>query len=183
MAITFITGNAGKFSEARALLEGVDLIQENHDLPEIQSLDPREVMREKLRTAAALGIVPCIVEDSSLVLACLADKLPGPFIKWFEDVLGLEGLVELTCKYGDMRASVRTLVGYADAENAMRFFEGELPGMIVPPRGDKDFGYGPIFLPEGSDKTFGEQTREEKHAISSRGIAFRKLRDHLEDSR
>lgn len=46
-------------------------------------------------------------------------------------------------------------------------------------RGRLGFGYDPLFIPEGNDKTFGEMTLAEKHAISHRGRAFRKLRDYL----
>ena len=58
--------------------------------------------------------------------------------------------------------------------------EGILTGEIVAARGDKDFGWGPIFQPEGNKKTFGEMERDEKHAISMRGIAARKLKDFLQ---
>jgi inosine triphosphate pyrophosphatase len=178
MTLTFITGNAGKFSEAEAIL-GVSLNQEKVHLPEIQSLDPREVMEAKLESARAAGIGRCIVEDSSLTLGCLRGTLPGPFIKWFEDALGIDGIVTLTQKQGDTSAISSTMVGYLDEEGNSYYFEGSVAGNIVPARGDQDFGYGPVFQPEGNDKTFGEMTREEKHAVSSRAIAFRALREHL----
>ena len=44
-----------------------------------------------------------------------------------------------------------------------------------PPRGDKGFGYDPIFIPEGFDITFGEMAAEKKHAMSHRANAFQKL--------
>jgi len=179
MALTFITGNPGKFSEAEAVL-GMKLVQATLDLPELQDIDPFTVMQHKLAAAKAHGLFPCIVEDSSLVLACLENKLPGPFIKWFEEALGIDGIVTLTEKYGDPRATGSTLVGYLDEEGCAHIFDGFLEGEIVPARGDQDFGYGPIFKPLGSEKTFGEMSREEKYAVSSRGIAFRKLKEHLE---
>jgi len=55
-------------------------------------------------------------------------------------------------------------------------FEGEVRGELVfPPRGDQGFGYDPIFQPAGKDMTFGEMASEEKHAMSHRADAFRKL--------
>lgn len=179
MALTFITGNPGKFSEAQAVL-GIELVQATLDLPELQDVDPFVVMQHKLTAAKAHGLFPCIVEDSSLVLACLENALPGPFIKWFEDTLGIDGIVTLTQKYGDARATGSTLVGYLDEQGDTQIFDGFLEGEIVPARGDQDFGYGPIFKPLGSEKTFGEMTRQEKYDISSRGIALRKLKEHLE---
>lgn len=178
MPLTFITGNPGKFAEAQAVF-GTDLLQAKLDLPELQDLDSRIVMRHKLEAAKMHGLFPCIVEDSSLVLACLENKLPGPFIKWFENALGVDGIVLLTQQHGNTLATGRTLVGYVDSEGNSHLFEGTLEGEIVPARGTQDFGYGPIFKPNGSEKTFGEMSREEKHSISSRGIAFKKLKEHL----
>ena len=54
--------------------------------------------------------------------------------------------------------------------------EGRLDGTLIwPPRGDKGFGYDPIFVPEGHDKTFGELPAFEKERISHRARAFTKL--------
>ncbi len=177
--ITFITGNDGKFSEAQAVLSDVELVQAKLHLPEIQALNPDEVLKEKLRAAKGLVSGACIVEDSSLTLACLGNALPGPFIKWFEDALTVQGIYDLTHKYGNYEAIIHTHIGYLDEEGVMHFFSASMRGTIVPPRGDKDFGYGPIFMPEGSCKTFGEMERDEKYALSSRGEVFRTLRDFL----
>lgn len=181
MSLIFITGNPGKFSEAEAILDR-SLELKDFDLPEVQDLDPIVVVRAKLENAKALKIGACIVEDSSVTLECLGNRLPGPFIKWFEDALGNKGIAELVNAYGNQRATVSTIVGYLTEENDMHFFEGCVQGTIVPARGDLDFGYGPIFQPDGSEKTFGEMTREEKQRISSRAIAFRKLGAHLNRS-
>ena len=59
-------------------------------------------------------------------------------------------------------------------------FEGRIDGDLVwPPRGDKGFGYDPIFRPEGHDITFGEMEPAAKHAMSHRARAFAKLLAHL----
>ena len=52
-------------------------------------------------------------------------------------------------------------------------YRGEVAGhMVWPPRGDHGFGYDPMFVPEGYDRTFGEMTADEKHALSHRARAF-----------
>ncbi|HRH55823.1 MAG TPA: non-canonical purine NTP pyrophosphatase [Candidatus Paceibacterota bacterium] len=178
--LIFVTGNPWKLAEAQALLPRTTVIQKKLELPEVQSLDPVEVVRHKLESVVRQRVTECIVEDSSLSFACLGDKLPGPFIASFEEALGVEGLYVLTQKYGDDRAAGRTMIGYADADGTMHVFEGVVEGRIVAPRGDKDFGYGAAFMPSGSNMTFEEMEREEKYARSSRGAAFLKLREYLD---
>lgn len=57
-------------------------------------------------------------------------------------------------------------------------FEGIIPGRLVwPPRGSHGFGYDPMFVPRGDDRSFGEMPADEKHAISHRALAFRQLID------
>ena len=63
-------------------------------------------------------------------------------------------------------------------------FEGRVDGTLTwPPRGDKGFGYDPIFVPAGHEVTFGEMDPAEKHQISHRADAFRKLVAALNGSR
>lgn len=178
MPLKFITGNKNKFQEVSTVL-GMPMDQVSIDLPEVQSLDAREVIRQKLLAAEQHEKGEYIVEDTSLYLSCLNYQLPGPFIKWFEKGISNGGIVRLAEKMGDDKARAAVMIGHIDATGAINFFEGTLEGRIVPPRGDKDFGWGPIFQPEGSAKTFGEMERDEKHAISMRGIAARKLKKFL----
>ena len=178
MAIKFITGNKNKFEEVRSVL-GVPMELIGIDLPEIQSLDAREVIKEKLLAAEKYEKGEYIVEDTSLYLSCLNYHLPGPFIKWFEKGITNDGIVRLAEKLGDNKARAAVLIGHIDIDGNITFFEGALAGKIVSARGDRDFGWGPIFQPEGSEKTFGEMERDEKHSISMRGIAARKLKDFL----
>ena len=66
-----------------------------------------------------------------------------------------------------------------DENSKIHFFEGEIKGTIVNPRGKTDFGWDPIFQPNGHKKTFGEMTKEEKNKISHRKVAVEKLKEHL----
>jgi inosine triphosphate pyrophosphatase len=180
MAIHFITGNKDKFTEIQTVLgAAVPLEQVEIDLPEIQSLDAHEVIKYKLLAAEKHAQGEYIVEDTSLYLACLNDQLPGPFIKWFEKSIGIPGIVTLAQKMGDDRARAVSILGYINNAGEVSFFEGELDGKIVPARGDKDFGWGSVFEPQGQSKTFGEMERSEKHALSMRGIAAKKLKEFL----
>lgn len=175
--ITFITGNAGKYKEASAIVPG--LVQKELDLPEIQELDPHLVIRAKLEEARKhLTEGALVVEDTSLYLDALGG-LPGPLVKWFLDRLKAEGIAELVDKLGKGNiAEVRCVVGYlAERSKEPQFFEGTMRGTIVAPRGENGFGWDVIFEPEGSDKTLGELSFEEKNTISIRAQAFGKLSD------
>jgi len=178
MELKFITGNTNKFEEVQKML-GLPLEQLEIDLPEPQSLDAEEIIRQKLKAAESHAAGNYIVEDTSIYMECLGNKLPGPFIKWFEKAIQPEGIAELALKMGNQKATARTLVGFANADGEIHIFEGVQVGQIVPSRGDKDFGWGPIFEPEGSPRTYGEMEREEKYRVSMRAIAVKKLKEFL----
>ncbi|MEK6747100.1 MAG: RdgB/HAM1 family non-canonical purine NTP pyrophosphatase [Pseudomonadota bacterium] len=64
-----------------------------------------------------------------------------------------------------------------------QIFEGRIDGVLTfPPRGEHGFGYDPIFIPDGYDITFAEMNSKEKHAISHRARAFKKLLEYLENN-
>ena len=117
-------------------------------------------------------------EDTSLELECLGG-LPGPYIKWFIGSIGIEGLSELALKYENTAATAKATIGYSDENNKQHFFVGEVVGTIVSPRGDTSFGWDPIFLPDGHEKTYGEMSREEKNSVSHRRQALEKLKVFL----
>ncbi len=80
----------------------------------------------------------------------------------------------------DRRASFVCVLSLAWPDGHVESFEGILRGQLVfPPRGDKGFGYDPIFVPEGETETFGEIDPAKKHAMSHRAIAFAKLKAFL----
>jgi XTP/dITP diphosphohydrolase len=80
----------------------------------------------------------------------------------------------------DKRASFVCVLSLAWPDGHVESFEGILRGQLVfPPRGDKGFGYDPIFVPEGETETFGEIDPAKKHAMSHRAIAFAKLKSFL----
>ncbi|NTW30195.1 MAG: non-canonical purine NTP pyrophosphatase [Candidatus Moranbacteria bacterium] len=155
--ITLVTGNAGKVREVRRYLgeavEHVDL-----DLPEIQSLDPREIVREKAWHAFHELGRPVLVEDVSLVFHALG-KLPGTLIKWFDSELGHEGLCRLVD--GKDRACVATVTnGYCDGGEVI-FAEGEMHGTVAErPRGDSQFrGHAQPVSSVDRDQTFEKAGR------------------------
>lgn len=180
MPIYFVTGSDGKFEEVKAVIPSISKLKMNKEIPEIQSLDAREVVRAKIeevqKTYRGLEI---IIEDTSLCFDCLKGKLPGPYIKDFLKTFGNDGIYDLVNRYGNYGATARTIIGYGNG-SMVEFFEGSVNGKIVSPTGETSFGWDPIFMPDGYDRTFQQMTREEKNEISMRRIAVEKLKRFLE---
>lgn len=178
MKLYFITGNKAKFEEVKSILPFVE--QLDIDLPEIQEVDAREIIRKKLLEALNHAQGEFIVEDTSLYLECLKG-LPGPLIKWFLKTIGNSGLAQIAVYFKNTNAEARTIVGYAKNHEEVYFFEGIIKGNVVMPRGDSNFGWGVIFQPLGYEKTFAEMSKEDKNKISMRKLALDKLKNFLGD--
>ncbi len=175
--LTFITGNSNKLAEVQAILGPVKHV--SLDLEEIQELDPRKVIAHKLEQARNKVGGPIMVEDTSLYAAAFKLELPGTFIKWFIKAIGLEGIYKMIKNMGNTQAMAITFVGYTDSKSASQFFFGTLRGDIVAPRGPQKFGWDPIFMPHGSNKSLAEMTPEEKNKISMRSEALGQLKQYL----
>jgi len=175
MSLQFITGNKGKFEELHAIISDVEQI--DIDLPEVQEIDARKIIEAKLTEALKDHNGQFIVEDTSLYYSKM-NGLPGPFVKWFLKSVGNEGLYKVAVTFG-VEASIKTIIGYANGSHTIEFFEGEVKGTIVSPRGENGFGFDPIFQPEGYTKTLAEMTMEEKNEMSTRKIAGVKLQEFL----
>ena len=177
MNITFVTGNANKAKECSTIL-GVELEAVGLDIPEIQSLNLEKVVEAKAKAAFAQLGTPVMVEDVALSLLALGD-LPGPFIRWFEESVGLEGLCVLATELNERRAVATSCIGYCDG-GEVQLFTGEVLGTISSePRGQNGFGWDAIFKPGDSKQTWAEVTPEEKDTQSMRMIALTKFKEYL----
>ena len=174
-AIPFVlvTGNADKLAEARRIV-GADLEAVALDLPEVQSLDLEEVLRAKVGEAWRQLRRPVVVEDTGLELPALGG-FPGPLVKWMLDAVGPEGLARCALSLGDARATVRCQVLYYDGETAILGQGVDRGELVLPPRGNAGFGWDPVFVAEGSPRTWGERGQEEKDRQGHRGRAWRDL--------
>ncbi len=175
MNLYFITGNQGKFEEIKKLLP--EVLQLDIDLPEIQGLDSHEILKEKLLIAQKHSDDAFIVEDTSFTLEGM-NGLPGPLSKWFLKSIGNEGIVKLSKIFGT-KAFATSLIGYSDEKGEIMFFEGIIKGSIVEISGDssRGFGWDPIFMPDGYNKSFGQMEPEEKNRVSMRRLAVDKLKE------
>lgn len=175
--ITFITGNAKKAERIREILP-IELNHKKVDLIEIQSMDVREVVRYKVLEAYKHVQGPVLVEDVSLRFNALG-KLPGPYVKSFLEQIDNEGLCKWLDGYTDRSAVAHVCFGLYDG-NEIHFFENEKSGIIAPePRGPKDFGWDPIFIPEGSQLTYAELGSVGSIPFSMRRPALKKLEEFL----
>ena len=171
----FATGNLNKLREFEGIL-GVKLNHVGLDLDEIQSVDVDEVAKHKAIQAYGIAKEPVIVEDTGLYFEEL-NGLPGALIKFFIKRLELKQVCNLI-KH-NRRALAKTCIAYFDGKE-VRLFIGETKGSIAAePRGAEGFGWDPIFIPEGSDKTFAELTAEEKQSGFMRFEAIGQLKDFI----
>lgn len=183
--ITFVTGNKKKLEEVKRILGGGDgelpfaITNRKVDLPELQG-DPVDIAKEKCSAAAREVGGAVMTEDTSLCFTALKG-LPGPYVKWFLEKCGHDGLNNLIASSDDKSAYAQTLVAYCPAPGeGVVVFDGRTMGKIVPARGSLDFGWDPVFQPdEGGGMTYAEMTKEGKDAISHRSRAFTQLRDYF----
>lgn len=181
-SLTFVTGNKNKVAEVKAIL-GEELFSVDNvalDLPELQGGDGKEIAIAKAKLAFEQVGRPCVVEDSSLGFN--AHKgLPGPYVKWYLDSIGAEGLYKTLVGFEDKTGYASCIFALCRGPDDVVCFEGRVDGTIVAPRGDGGFGWDPLFQPhEGDGRTFGEYTKEEKNAFSHRKRALGEVKAHFE---
>lgn len=160
----------------------MEMEQLDIDLPELQDIDPHNVIKAKLEEALKHHEGKFIVDDVSVTLDCLGGELPGPFIKWFLQSLDDRGIYELVNKLGNTKAKASLVIGYADGKDNIHFFEGVVEGDIVEPKGER-FGWDPVFQPKGYKQTYAEMPYEEKNKMSHRYLALTKLKKYLEENK
>jgi len=167
--IPFITTNEGKFEEFRAFLAplGIEVEMVSREYPEVQADSLGEVA---LYGASVLSndLDEFILEDSGFFIDSLPG-FPGVYSKHVHSSIGLDGVLKLVGD--DRRARFEACILYYDGEPHV--FEGEVRGTVaLERRGAGGFGYDPIFIPEGHERTFAEMTPVEKNALSHRGRAL-----------
>jgi len=184
--IFFITGNGGKVHEAKTKLHplGYTIIQKNLGYPEIQTDSLEEVARFGVKHIQKKIDSPFILEDAGLFINAL-QGFPGVYSSYVYHTIGLDGILSLLKdKKNDYRSAVfRSVFAYAEPDGDPLLFVGECNGIIsTEKKGEKGFGYDPIFMPLSSDRTFAEMDTEEKNGFSHRGKSIEKLIRFLKKS-
>ena len=177
--------NPGKLREIAALLapHGLSVVSAG-DLglgePEETGASFDANGRLKALAAAAGAGLPALADDSGLAVAAL-DGRPGIHsARWAgperDFAVAMARVEKELAGQSDRRAHFVCVLALAWPDSRSETFEGRVDGQLVwPPRGDRGFGYDPMFLPDGHDLTFGQMDPAQKHAISHRARAFEKF--------
>lgn len=178
MRLILATSNRHKAAEIERVLERpLELVA--IDLPEFQTIAVHEVIEEKARAAYAEVGQPVLVEDTGLMIHSW-QGLPGALVRWFLETVGNEGICAMLATFADRTATAVTCIGYFDG-NQCHTFTGDTTGTIAPsPRGTHGFGWDPIFVPRGQEKSFAELTADELGALSMRRKATLALKAYLD---
>jgi len=195
--------NEGKVREIRDLLGpyGIEPVSAAElDLPEPDEIGVSFIENAdlKARQAADLSGLPALSDDSGLCVEALGNR-PGIFsARWAvaNPSVSAEGGAGEVQGDRDFNLAMQRVHDELEAlgpeanrnahfvcalalvwpDGHAEWFEGRVDGTLVwPPRGDRGFGYDPMFVPAGHDLTFGEMEPDQKHAMSHRADAFRKL--------
>ena len=187
--------NAGKVREIRALLApfGIDPVSAG----ELGLAEPEETGTSfaenallKAHASAQGSGLPALADDSGLCVAALGGA-PGVYTadwaesqtfegeagrNWYMAMGKVEGKLAQIGPNADRSAYFICTLAIAWPDGHEAIFEGRVDGSLTwPPRGTLGFGYDPVFVPKGRTETFAELDPDEKHAMSHRADAFRKL--------
>ena len=178
-SINFVTSNKNKVREFKEILEpSVKVIHIEMAYHEIRSDEPEEIAKMSAEMLANKLNKNVVAEDSGLFIRALND-FPGTCSAYIHKRIGLKGILKLMEGIKDRKCFYRSAVAYCEpGKTAVRFL-GEENGTIAEAiRGSFGFGHDPIFIPEGSDKAYGEIENCEK-IKKFRRRAVLKLRDYL----
>lgn len=158
--IYFVTTNTNKFEEVNQWLKEleptINLEQAKFDIPEIQSLDVKEVASTKTHDAWSKLQKPLLIDDEGLYLEKYP-LFPGTLTKLVRKAIGIEGILQLA---GDNKnAFIINCLVYIESSEKFELFEGITKGKLIEPVGgdkDKKLKSIDVLVPEGYDKTFSE---------------------------
>jgi XTP/dITP diphosphohydrolase len=182
--IVIATHNPGKLREMRELLApyGIEAVSAGElglGEPEETGASFRDNARIKAQAAAQATGLPAFADDSGLAVDALGGEPGIHSARWAGDDKNFARAMEtIESKLRELRAErpeqrkarfVSALcVAWPDGH--LEEFEATVEGTLVwPPRGTAGFGYDPMFLPEGHDRTFGDMTADEKHGLPPKG--------------
>lgn len=190
--IIFATHNEHKLIEVQAILEPLGykvLSAGDLNLPDVE--ETGETFKDNALLKAYAGYkhtsLPVLAEDTGLCIHAL-DGEPGVYTKRYAEQHGgfpkvFDVLAERMKDNPDKSAYFNCTMALVIDETRAEVFEGIFEGDILPvPRGEKGFGYDPVFMPKGYSKTVAELSEDEKNTISHRALALKKVAEFLENN-
>jgi XTP/dITP diphosphohydrolase len=178
------THNPGKLAELRELVapHGIEAISAG-DMglaePEETGTTFRDNARIKAQAAAAVSGLPAFADDSGLAVDALdgapgihSARWAGPDKNFRRAMQTIEDKLQALGANTPERRKAHFVSALCVAwpDGHLEEFEGRVDGTLIwPPRGDRGFGYDPIFLPDGFTRTFGEMASDEKHGLPPKG--------------
>ncbi|MEI8295303.1 MAG: RdgB/HAM1 family non-canonical purine NTP pyrophosphatase [Alphaproteobacteria bacterium] len=177
--------NQGKISDITALFAPFDLkILSATDLglPEPEETETTFIGNAKLKAEAAMQAsgLAALADDSGLSIPALGGQPGIHSARWagptHDFAIAIQRIAQELQPHHDRRGFFTCALALALPDGQIHTFEGHIWGTIVfPPRGDRAFGYSPIFQPDGYEQTFGEMSPEDRNRISHRRLAFDQL--------
>jgi XTP/dITP diphosphohydrolase len=190
MKIIFATNNAHKLSEVQAVLgEGFELVTPRmcgveEEIPETAETLEGNASQKSHYLYDRTGL-DCFADDTGLEVEALGGAPGVHSARYATDGHDFAANNRLLLKNlegkENRRARFRTVISLIEGGEE-HLFEGIVEGRIIDHEsGEEGFGYDPLFVPDGFDRTFAEMTAEEKNAVSHRGRAVRKLVAYLHE--
>jgi XTP/dITP diphosphohydrolase len=188
--VVVATRNEHKLRELAEILDGIDLVPlpDDVELPPEDAETFAENALDKARTAHAATGMAAIADDSGIGATALGGR-PGPRSARFAgpdatDEENLDLLLSEVAGHEDRSVAYVCALAYVDESGGERVVEGRCEGTLaLEPRGTGGFGYDPAFVPADTgpddERTMAELDPDEKHAISHRGRAARRLAEEL----
>jgi len=170
--VFFVSSNKNKFEEAKNITSkfGLKLKFLKSNLQEIQADTLEEIARHKAIQAFSIHSRPVIVEDAGLFIKSL-NGFPGPYSSFVFDTIGNKGILQLVSAKRD--AVFRSIIAYCQGYDDVHFFSADVDGMISKKEQGKKWGFDPIFIPSGKNKSYSQLV--EKNQISHRYLALKKF--------
>ena len=182
--LVIATHNSGKLAEMRELLSPYGI--EAQSAAELKLAEPEETGKTfaanaRIKAVAAMKATGKVAfaDDSGLAVEALGGEPGIHSARWAgggKDFRGAMNRIQTQLIEHGARAPEQRRAHFIAAlclawpDGHVEHFEGRVDGVIVwPPRGDAGFGYDPLFLPDGFNRTFGEMTAEEKHGLPPKG--------------
>lgn len=187
--LVFATNNRHKLEEVSAMTGGTVKIVSlaeigcHDDIPETADTFQGNALQKAAYVYEHFGL-PCFADDSGLKVDCL-EGIPGVLSARYAGEHGnseanIAKLLDAMKGSENRKADFKTVVALILPDGKTEFFEGRVDGVItMEKRGEGGFGYDPIFIPDGYDKTFAELGENIKNKISHRAKAIAALCEYL----